>query len=235
MSAPDADAPDVEAFGDYLVSSRDAEEYRAMFALSDADLAGGVLDCPGGGSSFTATARAAGVDARAVDPVYALPVDDLAAQLREELERGRAWMTARSDAYRWDDHGDPEVLTRRRAASAAAFVAHRRAEPDRYVAASLPQLPMADGEVDLVLSSHLLFTYADRLDAAAHLAVLREMLRVARRQVRVYPLLDASGHALPDLLAGVVADLRRDGVRARVQAVAHEFQRGAGRMLVLER
>ncbi|WP_100501740.1 hypothetical protein [Geodermatophilus chilensis] len=46
--------------GDFLVSARSSAEYRAMFALTDADLRGRVLDCPGGGASFTAAARARG-------------------------------------------------------------------------------------------------------------------------------------------------------------------------------
>lgn len=226
--------PSTDSIGDYLISSRDLQEYRAMFALTDADLAGSVLDCPGGGASFTAAARTQGTDAHAVDPVYARPVTDLEAQLAEELARGRAWMTRRADAYRWDDHGDPETLTRRRAASAEAFVAHRRAEPDRYLTASLPHLPLDDNSVDLVLSSHLLFTYADRLNAAFHLAALLEMVRVARAQVRVYPLLDAGGYPRQGLLEGLLADLGARGVGARAVPVEHEFQRGAGRMLVLD-
>jgi len=227
-------APDTDSIGAYLISCRDLDEYRAMFALTEADLAGSVLDCPGGGSSFTATATAGGTDARAVDPVYAHPVDDLEAQLASELERGRAWMRRRAGAYRWEQHGDPETLTRRRTTSASAFVAHRRAEPGRYTAASLPHLPMADDSVDLVLCSHFLFTYADRLDAGFHLAALLEMARVARAQVRVYPLLDVGGRPQEALLDALLAELRRAGRTARTCAVDHEFQRGAGRMLVLD-
>jgi len=227
-------APDADSIGEYLISSRDLVEYRAMFALTDTDLAGSVLDCPGGGSSFTATARAGGTDARAVDPVYARPVEELEAQLRDELDRGRAWMTRRTDAYRWDDHGDPETLTRHRTASARVFAAHYRAEPERYVAAALPHLPMADDSVDLVLCSHLLFTYADRLDDAFHLAALLEMVRVARHEVRVYPLLDANGRPQQALLDELLADLHQTGITAGVRAVDHEFQRGAGHMLVLD-
>ena len=45
--------------GPYLVSARSAAEYRAMFALTDDDLRGRVLDCPGGGASFTAAGQLA--------------------------------------------------------------------------------------------------------------------------------------------------------------------------------
>jgi hypothetical protein len=45
-----------------------------MFAITGAELARAVLDSPGGGSSFTIRASAAGVAALAADPVYARPV-----------------------------------------------------------------------------------------------------------------------------------------------------------------
>lgn len=67
--------------GDFLVSARSFDEYRAMFALTDADLRGRVLDCPGGGASFTAAARARGADAFAVDPIYASRPRELVARL----------------------------------------------------------------------------------------------------------------------------------------------------------
>jgi hypothetical protein len=53
-------APDPDNVGDYLISARSFEEYRAMFAITDAGLTGAVLDCPGGGSSFTAGQRGRG-------------------------------------------------------------------------------------------------------------------------------------------------------------------------------
>jgi hypothetical protein len=57
--------------GAVLVSSRSLAEYRAMFALSDADLRRRLLDCPGGAASLTAEVNSAGGDAIACDPVYA--------------------------------------------------------------------------------------------------------------------------------------------------------------------
>jgi hypothetical protein len=49
---------------------------------------------------------------------------------------------------------------------------------------------------DLVLSSHLLITYADLLDAGFHLAALLEPARVGR-EACVYPLVDQDGRPLP--------------------------------------
>jgi hypothetical protein len=44
----------------------------------------------------------------------------------------------------------------------------------------------------LSVCSHFLFTYADRLDLEFHHTALRELHRVARREVRVFPLLERS-------------------------------------------
>ena len=68
--------------------------------------------------------------------------------------------------------------------------------------ASLPRLPFPGGRFDLVLSSHFLFTYADRLDLEFHRAALRELHRVARREVRVFPLLEQGGGPFPGCCPG---------------------------------
>ena len=62
--------PGATQIGEYLVSARSMAEYRAMFSLTDADLRGRILDCPGGGAAFTATACAGGATAIAADPAF---------------------------------------------------------------------------------------------------------------------------------------------------------------------
>ena len=220
--------------GAYLISARSFDEYRAMFALTDADLRGRVLDCPGGGASFTATARARGTAAYAVDPVYATPPQQLVARLDAELIRGSAWATANAERYVWDHFGDPAGHARLRADSAATFARDLLDAPGHHLAAALPDLPFPDGRFDLVLSSHLLFTYADRLDAAFHVAALLELARVGT-EARVYPLVDQAGRPLPELLSRVLRALDPAGVHACVEDVDYEFQRGARSMLRLRR
>lgn len=99
--------------------------------------------------------------------------------------------------------------------------------------ARYPALPFDDGQFDLVLSSHFLFTYADRLDSEFHQRALVELLRVCRGEVRVFPLLDQGGHALGPMIEELLGRLRRGGTTAEVRPVAYEFQRGGNQMLVL--
>jgi len=136
--------PDPDNVGDYLISARSFDEYRAMFALTGSDLSGPVLDCPGGGSSFTAQANQAGASAIAADPVYAQPRDSLAMLVMAEIQRGSAHTAAGADRYVWDFYGDLDGHARVRRMSAEAFSRDLIAHPFRYVPASLPGLPFPD-------------------------------------------------------------------------------------------
>jgi hypothetical protein len=187
--------PDPDDMGQILVSARSFAEYQAMFALHDDDLSGPVLDCPGGGSGFVAEAARRGVEACAADPVYALTAEQLTDLVLSEPARGTAHTVAGSDRYRWDFYGSPAEHTRVRAESARCFVSDFHANRERYVAAALPVLPFPNAQFRLVLSSHFLFTYADRLDTSFHLAALSELCRVANGEVRIFPLVDQAGGA----------------------------------------
>lgn len=225
-TTPDSDhLPDPGHVGDYLISSRSFDEYRAMFALTDSDLSGSVLDCPGGASSFTALANQAGASAIAADPAYARPRDYM-----EEIQRCSAHTEAGSDHYVWGFYGDFDGYSKARLLSGETFSQDLIAHPARYVPVSLPEIPFPDGQFDLVLSSHFLFSYADRLDLEFHRAALRELHRVARREVRVFPLVDHSGRPVPALMSELLATLETPH---RVERVDYEFQRGGNEMLVL--
>lgn len=222
--------PDPDNVGEYLISARSFEEYAAMFGITAGDLRGRILDCPGGGSAFTARACRAGATAVAVDPVYAGPADTVARLAVTETTRGSAHTAAGVDRYRWDFFGDLAGHADIRRASAEVFAADIVEHPERYVPAALPRLPFPDDHFDLVLSSHFLFTYADRLDLPFHRAALAELSRVARGEVRVFPLVEQGGRAVPELLDPLRRELR---VPHCVRTVEYEFQRGGNQLLVL--
>jgi hypothetical protein len=147
---PAAAVPD-SGIGAVLVSSRSLAEYRAMFALSDADLRRRLLDCPGGAASLTAEVNSAGGDAIACDPVYAsLSAGQLDAQA--ETDRASRYVRAHLEQYRWSFFTDPDDHHRHRSAAGVRFATDRRAHPHRYLPGELPNLPFAGNTFDLVLS-----------------------------------------------------------------------------------
>ncbi|MGN6474679.1 MAG: class I SAM-dependent methyltransferase [Mycobacteriales bacterium] len=221
--------------GRTLVSARSFDEYVAMFALTDVDLRGSILDCPGGAASFTAEARCRGGRVVAVDPVYEGSAEWLARHAVEEAVRGNRHTASALDAFVWTFFTDISDHLERRTAAARRFGADLAASPSSYVAASLPRLPFRDASFDLVLSSHLLFLYADRLAEGFHVAAACELARVARREVRLFPLISDSGEdttALVDAVCGAVAE---QGFTASIRPSPYEFQKGGDRMLVIAR
>ena len=220
------------SIGELLVSSRSLAEYRAMFGLTDADLQRRLLDCPGGAASAVAEINAAGGGATACDPIYAhYDAVALGTLAQRETARGNRYVQENRDAYVWRHFADPAAHLASRTRAAERFAADRQHNPDSYVAGELPNLPFAAGEFDLVLSSHLLFSYADRLDLAFHHRAIRELVRVSRREVRIFPLIGSDPTRNVDL-----DELRRrlaaDGIGTEIRRVDYEFQRGANETLV---
>ena len=214
-----------------LITSRSAAEYAAMFGLAAGDpAAGSVLDCCAGGSSFTAES---GARAAAVDPAYALGRRELAARVQAALPDGDRMISDHAGSFDWSWYGSPGRRAGLRTTAARRFLADLRAHPGRYLAGALPRLPFANASFDLVLCSHLLFTWSNQLDEDWHRRALTEMLRVSRQEVRVFPLVvQGTGEPVP-FLAGLRAHFRAAGHSWRLRQVPYRFQRGAEQMLVI--
>ena len=179
---------DVQFYG------RTAADVVQMFGLS-ADLQDfqgcRVLDCPGGPSSFTATLAAAGIDAVACDPLYALSN----AQLRDKHATSQTLLRRLRKTSEPENWLDQNHLDQQSAFD--IFLADRDAFPQRYLAAALPSLPFPTDHFDTVLSGHLLFSYAPIEEGGLmasggfnldwHQAALLELCRVSRMEVRIYP------------------------------------------------
>jgi hypothetical protein len=212
---------------------RTFREYCRMFGLDAGALAGqSVLDCPGGPGSFTAVAAWIADRAVAVDPIYGPPVAELAPVCTGAVERTVAQLQADPDRFVWDEYGDPETRGRYLRAAAERFLADYGHHPGRYLRGALPTLPLATDSVDVALSGNLLFLYDDRLDADFHVDALLELARVAREEVRVFPL-----HSLDrdesSLVEPTVDRLRERGLTVDRRPVPYEFQPNATETLVV--
>jgi hypothetical protein len=230
---------DVEVFqpdnkiGAMLVSSRSLAEYQAMFALTDADLARSILDCPGGVASFTAEVTGAGGQVRACDPIYDRPTQAITELSKADMLRAQRYQREHPDGYVWSFFDGPAHYLESRFHAADLFSRHREASPEHYIVAALPDLPFADREFDLALSSHLLFAYADRLDHDFHLRSIQELVRVAA-EVRVYPLVPF-GYPDNPALPALIDHLNETGLTAETREVDYELHRGATTMLRIVR
>ena len=214
---------------------RNANEYRRMFDLTDADLAGRILGCGDGPASFNAELTAAGQRVTSVDPVYAFTGAEIRGRVQATYAIIIDQVKAHPERYIWREFADPDALGNVRLAAMEHFLADYDAgkAAGRYVEGALPSLPCASDTFDLALCSHLLFLYSEQLDAAFHIAAVQELLRVAR-EVRIFPLLTLACEASPHLLA-VMAWCAATGHHVEVRHVPYEFQAGGDTMLYLHR
>jgi hypothetical protein len=214
---------------------RTFDEYRAMFGLTDEDLARGpVLDCPAGAASFAVEARERGYEAVSCDSIYSVAPDELRRIGEEDIAHVFDQFDKVSGRYVWKYYRDKDDVIAHRRRALELFVADYEKERDRYVDVKLPALPFAAGEFSTVLSANLLFMYGEWFPVDFHLRSLEEMLRVARDEVRVFPLLGLDGRPY-DYLGYVLMQLASNGVTVTIRQVPFEFQRGGNVVLSLRK
>ncbi len=215
---------------------RSFEEYRRLFALSDADLDRPILGCGDGPAAFNAEATRHGARVVSCDPLYRFTRGEIDGRIVATCDTVLEQTRRNAGQFVWGQGiASIEELGAVRMRAMRTFLddydAGRAA--GRYVDASLPSLPFADASFDLALCSHLLFLYSAQFDEAFHVAAVREMCRVAA-EVRIFPLLALDGARSP-FVEPCLADARRAGVEATIESVAYEFQRGGNEMLRLRR
>ena len=218
---------------DFLITGRTFDEYAAFCSLDIQELKGKkILDCPSGVSGFVAEAVRRGIDAHGCDILYGFDIETITAQAEKSIDKiyeDTAWTAGHSFAF----YGSVKGHRQCRESALAAFKSDLN--PQRYRFETLPKLTYEDNSFDLLLSSHLLFVYDDRLDLDFHIASITEMLRVAR-EVRLFPLVDFkdSRRNEPDNFSPLVAEITRR-FDAEIIPVGFEFQPGAGFMIRLKR
>lgn len=161
-----------------------------MFSLSAVDQRQRILDCGGGPASFNGELTAAGGNVIFIDPLYALSGREIEQKIEETFTVVMTEVSRHRNSFVWTHVPSVAELGQRRMGAMRRFLSDYPAgmNEGRYISASLPELPFADGSFDLALSSHFLFLYSEQFDLAFHLEALGEMLRVAS-EVRVFPLL----------------------------------------------
>lgn len=210
---------------------RSFDEYRRMFALTEAELRLRIVGCGDGPASFNAEATRRGATVISVDPIYRWETaqirDRIAATYDQILDQTRR----NADEFIWESIPSVEALGQVRMAAMHEFLddyGQGKAQ-GRYVDGELPTLPFVDASFDLALCSHFLFLYTSQLGEAFHRSAIQEMCRVAA-EVRIFPLL-ALGGTLSPYVDPAVDEVRASGYDVSIENVPYEFQRGGNQMM----
>ncbi|MCY7385115.1 MAG: class I SAM-dependent methyltransferase [Microcoleus sp. CAN_BIN18] len=206
------------------------DEYIGMFSLTSSDLKLAILDCAGGLASFNAEMTRQGRKIISCDPVYQFTAVEIGDRLPNSQTFIEAFQ-ANLGSYLWNNFESPHQLAEVRMAAMQEFLADFPSglEQGRYMTAELPILPFEDGQFDLALCSHFLFTDS-HLSEEFHLAAITEMCRVAK-EVRVFPLLQSFSGEESEHLNPIIAELKNRNFRVEVQEAPYEFQKGGNKML----
>ena len=81
-----------------------------MFALTQEDLGGRILDCGAGPASFNAEATGAGHQVVSCDPLYHHPTDAIRRRVEETADTLLASVREHADRFVWRDTESPESL-----------------------------------------------------------------------------------------------------------------------------
>ena len=209
---------------------RSFEEYRHMFALSDADLRGRVLGCADGPASFNAEATRRGTPVISADPLYRFDGEAIRERVTATYSQIMDQMRRNMHDYVWDNIRSLDELGRLRMETMERFLADYDAgkRAGRYVDAELPDLAFPDRHFDLAVCSHFLFLYSEHLPEAFHRSSILELCRVAA-EVRIFPLITLGGDPSPHL-PRIVDDLKSI-CEISVETVPYEFRRGGNQMM----
>ncbi len=202
-----------------------------MFSLSIEGLRGErILDCPAGACSFTAVGSEQGLDVTACDIAYNHSGADLQNKGLRDIDHAMEHMAHVKNHYVWDYFKDLHGLRKHRMSALTDCARDMKEFNDRYVPVTLPCLPFKDEEFDIILSAHFLFMYADRLDEDFHQKTIAEFLRVSKKEIRIFPLVDLEGKRY-EHLDTFINCLEDKGCRVEEIKVPYEFQTGANSML----
>ncbi|MDO9043847.1 MAG: methyltransferase domain-containing protein [Methanobacteriaceae archaeon] len=144
---------------------RGYEEYLKMFDLDLKKLKSmRILDCAAGASSFTSRITKMGYEVTAADIMYDTKPEKIENVSEDDFKTLMEFHNGLEDKVDWDFFKKPEELTNYRIETYKEFAEdYKKGKDDRYVKAELPILPFPDNSFDLVLCSHLLLLYEDRL------------------------------------------------------------------------
>ena len=169
---------------------RSASEYRRMFDLTNADLAGHILGCGDGPASFNAELTREGYQVTSIDPIYAFSRAEIRARVDATYESIIGQVKLRPERYVWREFADPDAIGATRLAVMENFLAimRRARQQDVILKGHCRRCPLT--VIALIWpSAHICsFSTLTTWMRPFTLRLYRRMLRVAG-EVRIFPLL----------------------------------------------
>lgn len=218
-----------------VLLGRTFDEYLHYFNLQCDELKGEtILDVASGVSSFCSEARERSLNVAAVDVIYAMESEGIRKRCETDLDHIVEAVRPLT-VYRWQYYKSPEHMREYRERAYKHFLSdYREQQRKRYVAGKLPRLPFRDHQFSLALISYLLFVYEDQLDFEFHKHSILEIMRVASKEARIYPVVTFEGKR-STYLERLMADRELNHLVFEERLTDFEFLQNSNRVLVVRR
>ncbi len=179
---------------------RTMNEYVEMFNLDLEALKGAsILDCASGPASFAAEAQKKEIKVVACDPIYSKEIDEIMERAQHDIPACIRETQRHRDLFARENNEEDISFLNEKLRALRLFVSDYKKMDAcrRYVPGAFPHLPFFDDSFDMVVCGNLLFLYSgvesggilenSHFDYLFHHRAIHEMLRIARKEVRIYP------------------------------------------------
>ena len=220
-------------YKDVVPWGRNYDEYVRMFDLNEGELTLKILGCGDGPASFNYECNQRGGNVVSIDPIYNLTRHEIQRRITETYDDVLSQTRKNKEKFKWDRIESVDELGRIRMGAMKLFLdSYEQGKLARnYMPGSLPNLPFADNEFDISLSSHFLFLYTDNLSYGFHVEAINEMLRVSK-EARIFPLLDVNANKSP-YVERIIAEFQTEEIEIR--KVDYEFQIDGNELLIIRK
>lgn len=206
-------------------------EYKQMFGFTREELKNKkIIDVGAGVSNFCGIANAFGLNVKAVDTIYDLPIMELEQRCNSDLAHVLNQLPKINNLYNWDYFGDLASLEISRIKSAQLFLKDYEYSPEHYVSGSARNLPFDAFSFDIAFVSHLMFLYDDLLDDNFHFDALKELMRVTKEEIIIFPLYNLSGE-VSDFVQPIKSKLDELGVKYFEEESSYPVKEGKNKRL----
>ena len=211
---------------------RNLDEYKKMFLLSNKDLSSKILGCGDGPSSFNYECTKSNSSITSIDPIYQFSKEEIRQRINETSQTIIEQLTLHQNDFIWNDIKDIDELITIRLEAMNEFLEDydNGLKEKRYMYEVLPQLSFEENSFELILCSHFLFLYSDNFDLEFHMDSILQMCKVARSEVRIFPLIDLNNKKSKHL-ESVLKLLNEKGYKTQIVKTKYEFQKGGNEML----
>jgi hypothetical protein len=220
--------PEKFELNNVIAIGRTFDEYCSMFDLTFTGLKGAqILDAGGGVSSFTAEANELGLQVKSADRIYGLSPEKLYDKGMADLKEVRSKIGDISGHYNWDFYRDENGLRSYREKAITKFIPDFKTYGNRrYINTSFPDTVFTDKEFDITLVSHFIFLYDEHLDYNFHMDTLKELIRITKEEIRIFPLWNLRWKK-SDFVDSIMKEADLSKVKIELKKSNLEFVKGA--------